>query len=293
MYRSFDDRKEILIGFGGPDEVWKPLNWNGMIIERYSISNYGRIYDNELKREVPPVLDKDGYFVASIKIGDKKDDYRKIRVHRFEKMTFDPEGYNEILEKGEKPVVNHKDEIKQNLDLNNLEWTNNIRNTQYSWDTGTNQNYGTRNGNGKYTEEEVHTFCRLIDSGLTNPQICNELGITDKSERMRVSTILHDIREGSVHRIISTQYNFMKNVDIHIRYGEMMAHLVCNFLSDPNREYTYKEIMDLLQISNDERIQFRIFINYLCEGKTYKDITKNYNIKKPKEGKNEFSYLMS
>ena len=288
MYRKYDDRKEILIGFGGPDEIWKPLNWNGIIVERYIISNYGRIYDNLKRCPVYFTLDKDGYFMASIHIEGVG--YKKIRVHRFELMTFDPDGYNE--DEG-KIIVNHKDEIKQNLDLNNLEWTTNIMNTQYSWDTGTNQNYGTRKGAGKYTEEEVHKFCSLIDSGLTNPQICNELGIIDKSERMRISAILHDIREGSVHRHISTQYNFMKDVDLHIRYSTMMAHLICNFLSDSNRDYTYKEIMDLLRIPNEERVQFRIFINYLYEGKTYKDITKGYKLKRPKEGNEAFSYLMN
>lgn len=291
MYKKYDDRKEILIGFGGPEEEWKTLNWNGILVPRYSISNYGRLYDNKMNRPVCFTLDKDGYFMASIHI--EGIGYKKIRVHRFEKMTFDPEGYNEMLKKVANPVVNHKDEIKQNLDLNNLDWTDCMYNTQYSWDTGTNQNYGIRNGNGKYTEEEIHTFCGMIDQGLTNPQICDALGITYTKERMRISASLHDIREGSSHRIISTQYNFMKDVDVHIRYSPMMAHLVCNFLSDHDKDYSYKDIMDLLQIPNEERIQFRVFINYLYEGKTYKDIARNYNLKRPKEGNEAFSYLMS
>lgn len=63
-------------------ENWVYLNWNGMILGRYLISNYGRLFDLRDMRFVNYSVDKDGYYCASIHVENVG--FKKIRVHRFE-----------------------------------------------------------------------------------------------------------------------------------------------------------------------------------------------------------------
>ena len=266
-----------------PGEAWTILNWNGKLVPRYSISSKGRMYDHEWNSFVRYSIDKDGYYMASVNIFGE---YKKIRVHRWELMSFDPNPNFMNLQ------TNHKDGNKQNLDLFNLEWTTPIGNTRHGWDTGLNRNIGTTNGNGKYSDEDVHKICKLIDQGLTNAEICTAFGITDKKERITFNGSVSSIRYGKTHRNISINYNFMKGANVQNRYSLEFAELICQFLSDPNRDFTYKEIMDYLDVPNGERKNFKIFIDDVIRGRTCKSVSEKYTLKKPLQGKDEFSYLM-
>lgn len=267
-----------------PNEAWIILNWNGMLIPRYSISSKGRLYDHRDYRFVNYSIDKDGYYMASITVPDVG--YKKIRVHRFELLSFyyHPDFMN--------LQVNHKDGNKQNLELFNLEWVTPLYNTRHGWDNHLNNNKGINNGNGKYTDEDVKRVCELIDQGYTNAEICTDFGITDKRERMTFNGSVSGIRYGKTHRDISINYNFMKGANIANRYSLDFAELLCQFLSDTNNTYSYKEIMDYLDIPNEERKNLKIFIDDLLRGRTCKSVTSKYNLKKPEVAKDKFSYLM-
>lgn len=112
------------------NEIWKDVpGYEGF----YSVSNFGRVKqlkDNrfgkfidcdKIKKLTP---DKDGYLRTSL-TKDKKE--KKFMVHRLVAMTFIPNPYNY-------PQVNHKDEVKNNNCVDNLEWCT----EEY------NANYGTR-----------------------------------------------------------------------------------------------------------------------------------------------------
>ena len=281
MVRPFDCETN---GYG---EFWAILNWNGILVPRYSISSKGRIYDNYRKIYLSYSTDKNGYFMASIHIKENNIGFKKVRVHRVELMSFD---YNENYMNLE---TNHKDGNKQNLDLSKLEWAYPIQNTRHGWDTGLNKNRGLVNGVGKYSDDQIHQICKLIDEGKTNAEICTIYGITAKKERMVFSALVSGIKYGRTHRNISVNYNFMKGANVQNRYSLEFAELVCKFLSDTSRKYTYKEIMDYLEIPNAERKNFKIFIDDLLGGRTCKSITEKYDLHKPEIGKDEFSYLMS
>lgn len=263
-------------------EQWVYVNYNGNILTRYLISDHGNVYDQKMSRYLNFHTDKDGYFRTDIYVGEKR---KTIRIHRVELMSFFP--INNHLEM----QVNHKDGNKQNNSLFNLEWTTPIDNTRHAWDTGLNQCYGKNNGKSVYNDQDIHNICQLLDQGLTNAQICDVFGITDKKERITFNATISGIRLGKCHRSISTQYHFLPEMQVQQRYSLDFAHLVCNFLSDPNRQYTYKQIMDFLQIPNEERPAFRIYINDLLRGRTAKSVTEQYNLKKPLEDDNEFAYL--
>lgn len=270
-------KQDNFIGYEAYPETWTILNWNGVLIPRYQVSTYGRLFDTIYNMCVGCSIDKDGYLMASIHIG--RDDfgcpYKKIRLHRFILMSFDFRPDFADLH------VNHKDGDKLNLTLNNLEWTLPIENTQHGWENNLNMNIGIHNGNGKHEEETIIKICELIDKGLSNAEICNKFNIIDKSERMRLNATISGIRNRKTHKYISCNYSFANGADKIYRHTLEDARIVCELLSNPNRIYSYNEIMDILNIPDVERKDFRIYIDDLLRGRTAKSITSQYNLNKP------------
>lgn len=143
------------------DEIW-------MIIKdfpSYMVSNYGRVkslnYLNKKKeRIIKPFLCKCGYlYIRLCKNGFKK----KFRVHRLVAMAFIPNPNNY-------PVINHKNEIKTDNRVNNLEWTTHLENA----------NYGNRNRKISISKKKCvlqfsldDEFIKRWDSAL---QVEKELG---------------------------------------------------------------------------------------------------------------------
>ncbi len=95
------------------DEIWKPIvGFEGL----YEVSNFGRVKSLCTKSGVPLirklVSDKDGYLTVCIK---KEGKVFCKKVHRLVAEGFISNPYNY-------PHINHKDEIKTNNNVNNLEW---------------------------------------------------------------------------------------------------------------------------------------------------------------------------
>ena len=112
-------------------EVWKDvIGFEGF----YKVSNKGNVYSvgrkhargvNRGGRILKPVYDKDGYSRVSLY---KNGIVTRKRTHRVVAEAFipNPNGF---------PQVNHRDEVKDNNNVENLEWC----------DARYNSNYGTRN----------------------------------------------------------------------------------------------------------------------------------------------------
>ena len=112
-------------------EIWKDIeNYEGL----YQVSNLGRVrslerdvyYSNgiisHLKEKIlVPVLDKDGYQIVSLYKNRK---LKTMKVHRLVAMAFIPNPEN-------KPQINHKDEVKNNNVVENLEWCTSKYNALY------------------------------------------------------------------------------------------------------------------------------------------------------------------
>lgn len=105
-------------------EHWVPVyGYEG----RYMISDQARIYSLRTRQIMKPYVNDNGYLVIRL---TAKDGTTKIkRVHRLLMLSFvgpDPE----------KPVVNHKDGVKLNLDLDNLEWATSLENNIHAFNMG-------------------------------------------------------------------------------------------------------------------------------------------------------------
>lgn len=281
---------ELIRGVTYQDEIWKPLNYNGVILDRYSVSDQGRIYDNKKQKFLSFHKQRGEYDYVSIYDGF---DSHNLAVHRAVMMSFDP------IPNFKNMQVNHiygNDKI-YNYYPENLEWTTPMDNTRHAIDNGLYNGVGMNNGKAKYSDEEIHQVCKLIDDGLSVPEIADRLGHFEQNERNIFCANVRCIKKGKTRTNISKDYNFMKNQKRDVRYSLDFAHLVCNFLSDPNREYTYKEIMNILQIPNEERLSFKFYVEDLIKGKTAKEVTSLYNLKRPKDYYEsdiyKYEYLMS
>lgn len=101
---------------------------NGVIVpfkikgyEDYSIDEYGNVYSFKTRKYLSQEKHKDGYYYVQLcKDGNR----RAFAVHRLIAMCFIENSTN-------LPIVNHKDENRENNTVDNLEWCTEKYNTNY------------------------------------------------------------------------------------------------------------------------------------------------------------------
>ena len=101
-------------------EIWKDCKgYEGL----YQVSNLGRIWSIKRQRYLKGCGDKDGYLRVNLTAKNGK--VKTERIHRLVAIAFIPNPLG-------LPVVNHKDENKQNNAVDNLEWCSVRYNNIYS-----------------------------------------------------------------------------------------------------------------------------------------------------------------
>lgn len=105
-------------------EQWKPIE----NFEEYEISNCGRVRRYALSYKsyylLRPYLTKQGYLSVSIR---NNKEIKNVKVHRLVGLAFLKEFYNE-----DNCAINHKDGIKTNNNVNNLEWVSQASNNLHA-----------------------------------------------------------------------------------------------------------------------------------------------------------------
>jgi hypothetical protein len=99
-------------------EIWKGIQ---EVDGRYQVSNLGKVRNTNTGRVLKPKSDKDGYHEYCLR-KDKKNLHR--RGHRLVLQAFTPTTDSEL-------VVNHKNNIKYDNNILNLEWVTVQGNTQH------------------------------------------------------------------------------------------------------------------------------------------------------------------
>lgn len=119
------------------DEIWLPV----VDYINYEVSNLGNIRSKNRSTtnsngithtyksiNLKPSINKYGYYYVDLYANGNK---RKMTVHRIVAIAFIPNPDN-------KPEVNHKDGIKANCTVSNLEWLTHAENNRHAFDTGLN-----------------------------------------------------------------------------------------------------------------------------------------------------------
>lgn len=139
-------------------EVWKDIEGtNGT----HSISNYGRVKSNGYyakigkgKRFIKPKIripqnNGTGYHFLFLKKGMKP-----ATIHRLVATHFIPNPEN-------KPFVNHKNGIKTDNRVENLEWVTRQENENHAFSTGLKNSTGSSNTMAKLNEKKVKEILNL------------------------------------------------------------------------------------------------------------------------------------
>lgn len=149
--------------------------------ERYLASTFGRIvtrsYKNSNKCSImKPCKSKKGYLKTMLLINGK---LKSVQVHRIIAETF-------IQNPNKKTQVNHKNFIRDDNRVENLEWCTPQENTKYSYDNGritkpicTNFVKGSKIGTSKLTEDQVKEIREKFKPYIyTREMLAKEYGVS-------------------------------------------------------------------------------------------------------------------
>lgn len=102
--------------------VWEVIN----DFPNYKLNQFGQVMNVVTGKLKKNTLGANGYYVTVLYNESKA---KTVAIHRLLALHFidNPNNY---------PIVNHKDGNKQNIDLENLEWSTYSENNQHAYDTG-------------------------------------------------------------------------------------------------------------------------------------------------------------
>lgn len=147
-------------------EIWKDIpGYEGL----YRVNQWGDIYSLYTNKKLKWSIHKDGYKIYNLHINGKR---YLMTAHRAVALAFIPNPNN-------LPIINHKDEDKQNCYVDNLEWCTIKYNNIYS-------NNGKRSG--EKTAKKVYCYNKdgtLYKIYLSLKEAAKDLNISDTN----ISTI--------------------------------------------------------------------------------------------------------
>jgi hypothetical protein len=149
------------------EEIWRSLPELG---DKYEVSNFGNVRSKY--RTMAGCKDGAGYICSMFRVNGN---HGVKRFHTLVARAFIENPLN-------KPFVNHKNGIKSDNRVENLEWCTPYENSEHATRTGLHDLKGEKAPHSKLTEIEVLQI-RELDGKFTRKQIGSMFGISREQSR--------------------------------------------------------------------------------------------------------------
>lgn len=227
----------------------------------YMVSTRGRIFNKYSGKFMNPHI-KNGNNYATIQLSTIYG-FRNLTVHRLVLLTFLPNKNSDEL------YVNHKDGIKYNNRLSNLEWVTAKENTNHAISIGLMDPVHT---SATIDDNTVIQICELLqENKYSNKEIADIVG-----NNVTVSMVGH-IKNRECWTDISSNYNFYLSPK-HLFTPEMVEN-ICKYLSTHNKG----ELSNLDHYRNalkyygyDSSDRYAKTVDKIVNANYYSDISSKY-----------------
>ena len=249
-------------------EIWKKLTCFEINPEIYEISNHGRIRHNITHELIPMYYHRSGkeepYMAVSLIT--IHGGYCNYLVHRLVAATFI------LFRHSSRIQVNHKDSNRLNNHIDNLEWVTPLENTRHAMEHG-NFPFCEDRYNAKFTNEQVHYICKLLEEGKMYNEILNLLGIEITENNLES---IGNIKRRITYTKISSGYDFSKYEYNNSNYTNEQIIQICEYIK---QGLDYRQIANLIGRDISTRRQRKTFADFICRirnKRSFKEITQNY-----------------
>ena len=264
-----------------PDEKYKTEVWGfisdteiqGIIPNRYQLSTYGRLLDNETGKFYPTGnANEEKYPNHVFKLVNGGS--ITVNIHQLVAEMFKP------IRPINADAIDHIDSTKYHNWVWNLDYVTRVENLNRA---GENNLFpaGENHHSTKLTENEVRTISKMISEGYTPDAIRKTIG----PERLSKQT-LSDIKAKRSWRKISDEY--FEPFEIVHKYRplsedeENLIRRICSNIEKMGYESTGREIaiasgIPMDSLSKEEQNSYRNFVNRIRYKQNYTNISKDYN----------------
>ena len=259
-----------------PGEEFKNINFENNLKYRYEDRNYGRVYSKDRNKFLSLQTNTSGYDVVNIYgIENDKIKLKRRFVHRLVANEFCDNNDSERI------YVNHIDSDRSNNHYTNLEWCTHQENMDHMKLQGYIKR-GEDNHNSIFTNEEVHTICKMLEDGFNYRQISEYLG---REFTESISSQIGSIRRKITWVHISNLYNIPPIFEHNIR-DDGIIHKICIMMEQGINDKDI--VVELYNVEPDDKKTLSKYYKFLYKLKSrerYKRIVDQYNIPYPKKRK--------
>lgn len=218
-----------------------------------SIDDDHNFYNTHRGNKLKPSITVAGYLAVSC----QHNGIRKASLaHRLIAEVFIPNPEN-------LPEVNHKDGVKTNNSLENLEWVTKSENMLHSCRTLGKRLKSEKVWSAVLKPEQVHEICRRLEQGARNIDLAKDFGVSARE----IATIRHKL----TWREITEQYDLKRARPKNL--AENTVRWICSMLDKGYKAHQIKKM------STNPKITVGI-IQHIKKGHTFTHISKDYDFLK-------------
>lgn len=213
-------------------------------LTNYMISTLGKVYNIDTGKELKTTINNSTGYVG-VQLHHNRKSYYRL-VHILVATAFIPNYDN-------KRTVNHKNGIKTDNYVNNLEWATDLENIQHAWK---NNMCTTRSGEdcnfAYYCESDIHKVCNFLENKMSIKDIEIQTGVSYHTIR--------DILFYGTWKHVSKLYNIDSDYyrppdlsfpkDIEYKIAELFKN---------NINITPKKVCKILNITYNNQVRRQIY----------------------------------